>query len=52
MEATIALRFIARRRRFYGHEVASAVERASAERIDEILEGLEKSGLIIRTSVA
>jgi 50S ribosomal protein L16 3-hydroxylase len=52
MEATIALRYIARRRRFYGHEVASAVERASAERIDEILEGLEKSGLIIRTSVA
>lgn len=33
---------------FYGHEVASAVERASTERIGEILEGLEKSGLIIR----
>jgi 50S ribosomal protein L16 3-hydroxylase len=52
VEATMALRYIARRRRFYGHEVASSVERASAERIDEILEGLEKSGLIIRTSVA
>jgi 50S ribosomal protein L16 3-hydroxylase len=50
MEGTLALKYIARRRCFYGHEVASAVERASAERIGEILEGLEKSGLIIRTS--
>lgn len=50
VEGTLALRYIARRRRFYGHEVASAVERASAERIGEILEGLGKSGLIIRTS--
>jgi 50S ribosomal protein L16 3-hydroxylase len=49
-DATLALRYIARRRRFYGHEVASSVERASAERIGEILEGLEKSGIIIRTS--
>ena len=52
VEGTLALRYIARRRRFYGHEVASAVDRASAEQIGEILEGLEKSGLIIRTSVA
>ena len=50
VEGTLALRYIARRQRFYGHEVASAVERASAEQIGEILEGLEKSGLIIRTS--
>jgi 50S ribosomal protein L16 3-hydroxylase len=49
-DATLALKYIARRRRFYGHEMASAVERASAEQIGEILEGLEKSGLIIRTS--
>jgi 50S ribosomal protein L16 3-hydroxylase len=52
VEGTLALRYIVRRRRFYGHEVASAVESASAEQIGEILEGLEKSGLIIRTSVA
>jgi 50S ribosomal protein L16 3-hydroxylase len=52
VDGTAALRYIARKRRFYGHEVASAVERASAEGIGEILEGLEKSGLIIRTSAA
>jgi len=50
MEGTLALRYIARRRHFYGHDVASAVERASAEQIAEILEGLEKLGLVIRTS--
>lgn len=52
VEGTLALKYIARRRRFYGHEVASAVESVSADRIGEILEGLEKSGLIIREAVA
>ncbi len=50
LEGTLALRYIARKRRFYGHEVASAIEPNSAEHISEILETLEKSGLIIRTS--
>lgn len=52
VETTLALKYIARRRRFYGHEAAAALETVSAERIGEILEGLEKSGLIIRTPVA
>lgn len=51
-EAMLVLGYIARRRRFYGHELASAVERTSAEQVGEILEGLENSGFIIRTSVA
>jgi len=50
LDGTIALTYISRKRRFYGHEVASAIERASAEQVSEILEGLEKSGLIIRMS--
>ncbi len=52
LEGALALRYMARKRRFYGHELASAMERTSAEDISEILKKLEKSGLIKRDRLA
>jgi 50S ribosomal protein L16 3-hydroxylase len=43
-----ALRYIFRRRRFYGHEVASAIKQTSAEHLTEIVERLHKAGLITK----
>jgi len=48
VEAAPALGYIARRRRFRGHEVAAASERTSPEHVSTLLAKLEQSGLITR----